>query len=183
VENEINAEVTQNDNNTKEQNNEEMAGIVGELNNLKKENEGLKKQLDEYENMLKRAMADYDNYKKRVEREREDIQRYSNEKLIIDLLPIIDNMERAIESFKDNETFKDYYDGMRIVLNQLYKVLEKYDVKEIQALGEEFNPYLHHAIAQVEDDEHKSNTVVEVLLKGYTLKDKVIRPSLVKVAK
>ncbi|MDI6601693.1 MAG: nucleotide exchange factor GrpE [Thermoanaerobacteraceae bacterium] len=162
---------------------EEVRRLIEEIDSLKEENSGLKQQLNEYENLAKRAMADYDNYKKRMEKEKNELVRYSNEKLILDLLPIIDNMERAIESFKDNDSFKDYYEGIKMVLNQLYKMLEKYEVKEIIALGEEFNPYLHHAIAQVEDNEHKSNTVVEVLLKGYTLGDKVIRPSLVKVAK
>lgn len=160
-----------------------LKNLMAEIDAMRTENENLKHQLSEYENIAKRAMADYDNYKKRMERERDEILRYSNEKLIMDLLPIVDNMERAIDSFKDNVDFSNYYEGIKMVLNQIYQLLEKYNVKEIKALGEEFNPYLHHAVAQTEDSEHKSNTVIEVMLKGYMMNDKVIRPSMVKVAK
>lgn len=161
---------------------EDLDFLKKEIDDLKAENSSLRQQLSEYESIAKRAMADYDNYRKRTEKEKDEILRYANEKLIMDLLPIVDNMERAVNSFKDNSAFKDYYDGINMVLNQIYQLLEKYDVKEINALNEEFNPYKHHAIAQVDDKEH-ANTVIEVLLKGYTMNDKVIRPSLVKVAK
>ncbi len=154
-----------------------------EISSLKEENASLKQQMGEYEIMTKRAMADYDNYKKRTQKEKEDISHYANEKLIMDLLPITDNMERAIDSFRDDPAFKDYHEGIMMVLNQIYQLLGKYDVKEIEALGKEFDPYLHHAVAQEENSDQKSNTIVEVLLKGYTMNDKVIRPSMVKVAK
>ena len=153
------------------------------IGRLKEENSSLKQQLGEYQDMVKRTMADYDNYRKRTQKEKDNISLYANEKLIMDLLPIIDNMERAVDSFNDDPAFKDYYEGINMVLKQIHQLLDKYNVKEIKAVGEEFDPYLHHAVAQVEDEDCESNIVIEVLQKGYKLNDKVIRPSMVKVAK
>lgn len=142
--------------------------------------EGIK----EYEHLLKVLQADFDNFRKRTAKEKEDIYTYANTQIVKDLLPILDNFERALGSVvKEDSSVKSFYNGIEMIYNQLITLLGKNDVKEINALNEPFDPELHDGIMQVEDSEFPENTVVEVLQKGYTLKDKVIRPSMVKVSK
>ncbi|MCI7303993.1 MAG: nucleotide exchange factor GrpE [Clostridiales Family XIII bacterium] len=126
-----------------------------------------------------RLMADFQNYKKRVEKEKSDIYSYANEKLAIELLAVLDNFERALEHNADDASFKE---GMEMIFKQLFDVLEKAGLKEIPALGEEFDPNFHNAVMNEETDEYESGKVSGVMQKGYTLNGKVIRPSMVKVA-
>lgn len=140
--------------------------------------------IKEYEHLLKVLQADFDNFRKRTAKEKEDIYTYANTQIVKDLLPILDNFERALGSvIKEDPSVKSFYNGIEMIYNQLITILGKNDVKEIKALNEPFDPELHDGIMQVEDSEFPENTVVEVLQKGYTLKDKVIRPSMVKVSK
>ncbi|HIV79679.1 MAG TPA: nucleotide exchange factor GrpE [Candidatus Avanaerovorax faecigallinarum] len=125
-----------------------------------------------------RLMADFQNYKRRTEKEKNDIYAYANEKLILGLLEVIDNFERAVLSETADEK---YAEGMEMIFKQLKGVLEKSGLEEIKALGEGFDPNFHNAVMTEDNDQFESGSVTEVLQKGYTLNGKVIRPSMVKV--
>ena len=124
-------------------------------------------------------MADFQNYKKRVEKEKKDLYSYANEKIIIELLSVLDNFERALEQETEGDGFKE---GMEMIFKQLGDVLEKSGLAEIAALGEDFDPNFHNAVMTEETEEYESGKVSGVMQKGYTLNGKVIRPSMVKVA-
>lgn len=127
-----------------------------------------------------RLAADFQNYKRRVEKEKSDIYAFANEKIVVELLDVIDNFERALEHAPDGS--ESYADGMSKIFKQFTGVLEKSGVKEIPAQGEDFDPNFHHAVMTENSEEHESGKITEVLQKGYTLKEKVIRPAMVKVA-
>lgn len=125
-----------------------------------------------------RLMADFQNYKKRVEKEKTDLYSYANEKIMTELLEVLDNFERALSHDESADGFKE---GMEMIFKQLYGVLEKAGLAEIPALGEDFDPNVHNAVMTEETEEYESGKVSGVMQKGYTLNGKVIRPSMVKV--
>lgn len=125
-----------------------------------------------------RLMADFQNYKKRVEKEKTDLYSYANEKLVTEILAVLDNFERALAHEDSGDGFKE---GMEMIFKQLMDVLEKSGLAEIAALGEDFDPNFHNAVMTEETEEYESGKVSGVLQKGYTLNGKVIRPSMVKV--
>lgn len=135
-----------------------------------------------YDRFLRQA-AELENFKKRVAREKAEAIRYANEGLVRDLLPILDNLERAVEHAKGGGNGKPLLEGIEMVLRGFLEVLSKYGVTQISAIGEMFDPEKHEAIAQVESEEHRPNVVVEEHHKGYYLLDRLLRPSLVSVAK
>ena len=127
-------------------------------------------------------MAEFQNYKKRVAKEKSDIHSYANEKIVTELLEVLDNFERALAA--DNSTdVEGYAQGMKLIFDQLLGVLTKSGLVEVKALGEEFDPNMHNAVMTTDSEEYDSNKVCSVLQKGYTLNGKVIRPSMVTVAK
>lgn len=129
-----------------------------------------------------RLMAEFQNYKKRVAKEKSDIHSYANEKIVTELLEVLDNFERALTT--DNSTdVEGYAQGMKLIFDQLLGVLTKSGLVEVKALGEEFDPNMHNAVMTADSEEYDSNKVCNVLQKGYTLNGKVIRPSMVTVAK
>jgi molecular chaperone GrpE len=130
-----------------------------------------------------RQVAELENFKKRVAREKEEAIRYWNEALVKDLLPVLDNLERAVEHAELGGNGKPLLAGIELVLKGFLEVLEKHGVTQISAKGEPFNPQKHEAFAQVESTDHEPNTVVEELHKGYFMADRLLRPSLVSVAK
>ncbi len=130
-----------------------------------------------------RQVADLENFKKRVAREKEEAIRYGNEALVKDLLPVLDNLERAVEHAELGGNGKPLLAGIELVLKGFLEVLEKHGVTQISAKGEPFNPQKHEAFAQVESTDHEPNTVVAELHKGYFMADRLLRPSLVSVAK
>lgn len=125
-----------------------------------------------------RLMAEFQNYKKRVAREKQDLYNYAGEKIVTELLAVLDNFERALEQESGDEGFKE---GMELIFKQLGDVLEKSGLSEIEALGADFDPNLHNAVMTEAAGEYESGKVSGVLQKGYTLNGKVIRPSMVKV--
>ena len=125
-----------------------------------------------------RLMADFQNYKKRVEKEKSDIYAYANEKLVTELLTVIDNFDRALAHESADESFVE---GMRMIFKQLSGVLEKAGLEEINALGEDFNPMFHNAVMMEDNDAYESGKVTNVMQKGYMLNKKVIRPAMVMV--
>ncbi len=143
---------------------------------LAKKEEELTASNDRYQRLL----AEYDNFKKRTVKEKEAIYTDSVKDTVAELLPVIDNLLRALEAFKDKDS--EECKGVAMVLKQTEEIFTKIGVEEIKAVGEEFNPEFHNAVMHIEDDSVADNTVVEEFQKGYIYKDKVIRYSMVKVA-
>ena len=125
-----------------------------------------------------RLMADFQNYRKRAEKEKRDLYSYANEKIMNDLLTVMDNFERALE----HDAGDGFKEGIEMIFKQLSDVLEKDGLAEIPALGEEFDPNVHNAVMTEETEDYESGKVSGVMQKGYTLNGKVIRPAMVKVA-
>jgi len=142
------------------------------------------KLLYEYEDLLKRKQAEFENYRKRVQKEIEENRKYATVEMVLDILNIIDNFERAIESAKSSRDFDSFLDGIIIIKNEIQNVLEKkYNVERIDAIGKEFDPMIHDAIMMEESDQYTKDTVVEDFQRGYIMHNRTIRPSKVKVAK
>ncbi|MFS0655250.1 nucleotide exchange factor GrpE [Bacillus sp. 179-C3.3 HS] len=141
----------------------------------------LQQLLDEKENKILRVQADFENYKRRARTEVETVQKYRSQHVVSNLLPALDNFERALGIDPDNDQAKSLLEGVQMVYRQLIEALKDEGVEQIEAVGKEFDPTLHQAVMQVEDENYDSNIVVEELQKGYKLKDRVIRPSMVKV--
>lgn len=147
--------------------------------------EELKNKIAELEEKNIRVTAEMVNAIRRKEEETVRIMKYANEDVVTELLVVLDNFERALimnNESADNEV-SNFLKGMEMIYNNFKNILEKYEVKEIDALGKEFDPNYHQAVMQVEEADKESNIVIEVMQKGYTYKDKVIRPSMVKVNK
>lgn len=142
----------------------------------------LKKELEELKDKHLRLMAEYDNFKKRTVKEKEAIYIDSVGDTVNTLLPVIDNFERAMAAFSEEDKSTEFYKGIEMIFNQMTESFDKLGVKQIEAVGCEFNPELHNAVMHVEDDQAGDNTIVEEFQKGYTYRDKVIRYSMVKVA-
>lgn len=130
---------------------------------------------------LQRLHADFANYKKRTAKETAESIEYANESLILSILDVADNLERALDSAQQDHDADHIRKGLKMILRQFYDVLEKEEVSPIEAVGEMFDPYLHETIARVKCDS-ESGTIVEELQRGYRFKSKVIRPCMVKVA-
>ena len=129
-----------------------------------------------------RLYAEFENYKKRVSKDKEEIQKYGNESLLYELLPVIDHLEMALKH-ASNAVSSGLVQGVEITLKELKKTLEKFGLTGIEAEGRPFDPAVHHAMSQAERDDVDENMVVEEFRKGYLLRDKVLRPSLVAVSK
>jgi len=145
--------------------------------------EKLQKELEELKDKYLRLYAEFENYKKRVQKDKTELINYATESIVMELLTVVDNLEMALAHVGDGSSIEALKEGVELTLRELKKVLAKQGVKEIEALGKPFNPELHHAMAQVEREDVEDKTIVEEFRKGYIMKDKVIRPSLVAVAK
>lgn len=164
-----------------------------ELEGVKEEEitkEELIKRLDEkseeaatnYDRWL-RVSAELDNYKKRVEKEKAEFLKYAHESLIKELLPIVDNLERAIEHARARKASNALVEGIEMVLKSFNDCLGRFKVKPIKAIGAKFDPNLHEAVTVKENPEEEENTILSELQKGYMLKDRVIRPAMVVVSR
>lgn len=125
-----------------------------------------------------RLMADFQNYKRRTEKEKAEVFSYANEKIVTELLSVLDNFERALAQESADEK---YAEGMELIFRQMRDVLTKAGLAEIDAVGKEFDPNFHHAVMTDDNADFESGQVTAVLQKGYTLHDKVIRPAMVRV--
>ena len=148
------------------------------------------KHLEELEEKVKlleeetlRAKADLINYRKRKDDEVSNLLKYANADIIISLLGVIDNFERVINNKTDSEELNSYLEGFRLIYNQVKDILIANDVKEIDAIGKEFDPMFHQSISVRKDETKESGVVLEVYQKGYTYKDKVLRPAMVIINK
>lgn len=130
-----------------------------------------------------RLAAEFDNFKRRAQRDQGDAIKFANEKLIKDLLPTIDNLERAIQSAQEQNSSGPLLEGIVLTHKQLLETLTKLGLQQISSLGEPFDPAKHQAVAQVESETAPPNSVIEEYQKGYFLHDRIIRPAMVTVAK
>jgi len=155
---------------------------IEDYETLKQEKEALEEEVEQLKDRLLRVQAEYDNFRKRTEKERIAMRKYEAEALATELLQVIDNFERALETEVD-ESQKGFYDGVKMVYNQFLEALRSQGVEVMDVIDQPFDPNLHHAVMQEEDESKESNIITEELQKGYMLKDKVIRPAMVKVNK
>lgn len=174
------------DGETDEQDTEQQTDLEAEetidAQALQEENDTLKAQLDVLKDRLLRLQAEFDNYRKRTEKERLEAKKYEAEALASELLPVLDNFERALKTEVD-ESSKGFYDGVKMVYEQLLEALKTQGVEQMDVLNKPFDPNLHHAVMQDENDSVESNIITEEFQKGYMIKDKVLRPAMVKVNK
>lgn len=140
-----------------------------------------RREAEELQQRLLRLQADYDNFRRRTRLEKEAFAKYASQQLMEKLLPVLDNFERALAAGESAADVASFVKGVDMIFRQLTDVLAQEGLEPIQAAGEPFDPELHQAVMRVESEEHGDNVVVEELQKGYKLKDKVIRPSMVKV--
>ena len=145
--------------------------------------EKLKAEAKENHDRYLRSAAEFENYKKRMDRERSDSIRYANEELIKQLLPVVDNLERALAHAEEIEAEEAMIEGVSMVHKQFVDALEKFGVTRVEAMEKPFDPNYHEAMMQVETNEHPPNTVVMEMAKGYMLHDRLIRPAIVGVSK
>ncbi len=142
----------------------------------------------DYKDKYLRAHADFENAKKRLEKDKMNAVSYANESFAKDILAVLDSFDNALSSIESaegensSEVLEKMKEGVTLTYNQLKKILEKNQIKEIDCKGE-FNPEVHQAIMQVESDEHEAGDVVQVMQKGYTIKDRVLRPAMVSTCK
>ena len=162
---------------------EDLTVIEGETENaFADESARLTEELKEMSEKYLRLYAEFDNYKKRVNKDKEELLKYGQESILYELLTVIDNLELALKHASD-EVSTGLIQGVEITYKELMKTLEKFGLTAVEAEGENFDPSVHHAMSQVERDDVEENIVVEEYRKGYKLKDKVLRPSLVSVSK
>jgi len=142
----------------------------------------------EYKDKYLRAHADFENAKRRLEKDKMNAVSYANESFAKDILAVIDSFENAIASIESadeenaSEVLKQMKEGVNLTYEQLKKILEKNHIKEVDCSGE-FNPEVHQAIMQVDSEEHETGDVVQVMQKGYTIKDRILRPAMVSTCK
>lgn len=153
-----------------------------ETGKIKAELEEKSQKCEEYLNALQRAAAEFDNYRKRTVREKENLYNDVVGDTVSQFLPVLDNMERAVGSCKEGTDYAKLLEGVEMVLKQFKDTLSKMGVDEISAVGEIFNPEYHNAVMHIEDEQYGDNVIIEEFQKGYKVKEKVIRHSMVKVA-
>ena len=147
--------------------------------------QNVRAELDEAKDRYLRLYAEFDNYKKKVQKDREELVKYSNESLVYELLPVMDSLEMALKHAAEgnSEALEALAKGVENTLREMIRTLEKSGLAAIEAQGKPFDPAYHHAMAQVERNDSEGNMVVEEYRKGYLYKDKVLRPSMVAVSK
>lgn len=136
----------------------------------------------EYLGRLERLQADFENYNKRQEKKKKEFIEFANEELLNDLLSVVDNLERALDSTKNEKNAKAIKEGIENTLKGFYNILKKEGVMPMKSVGHRFDPYRHQAVMKTETDKHSEDIVTEEFQKGYYMKAKILRPAMVKVA-
>ncbi|WP_062050030.1 nucleotide exchange factor GrpE [Bacillus sp. JCM 19034] len=169
-------QVSEQEENQQEESNEEVETEV-----VVSKEEQYESQIAELNNRLLRTQADYDNFRRRSREEKEAAAKYKSQSVIETILPVLDNFERALLVEPESEEAKTILQGMEMIYRQLQDTLSNEGVSAIETEGQSFDPLLHQAVMQVEEDGFESGQIVEELQKGYKLKDRVLRPAMVKV--
>jgi molecular chaperone GrpE len=158
----------------------ELESMIGKLQTDLKERTA---EVESLNDRLLRLHAEFENYKKRVTRERSEFVRFASEGLILELLPVVDSLEHAAATARIGGDAPGVAEGVDIILRLFQTTLDKAGVKQIEALGHEFDPNFHQAVAQVESSDGRDNIAVEEVRKGYLLEGRLLRPAMVKVSK
>jgi len=153
--------------------------LIRQLAEKERENQELREKNDQ----LLRRLADMENFKKRLEKEQADLREYANESLLKELLPVVDNLEMALSHGRQQKADPAFLEGVENVLKGFLHALEKFGARPIQALGERFDPTFHNAVMQQEDNSVEDQTIIQELQKGYLLKNRLLRPSMVVVSR
>lgn len=161
---------------------EESKEEVNELEKLKLKLEKAESSSKDYLDKLQRSMAEFDNFRKRTNVEKASMYENGARDTIEKLLPILDNFERAILSTPEEDKNSAMFKGIDMIFNQMVETFKNMGVEEVAGVGETFDPNIHNAVLHIDDDSFGENVVAEVMQKGYKYKDKIIRPSMVKVA-
>lgn len=159
---------------------EKKSSKEDELTKLEEELKTKEEENSELKSHIQRLQADFDNFRKQSDKQKQDLIRYANEGLITKFLDVYEDMERALENSKTEEELRE---GLELIYSKMKSTLEKEGVEEIPAVGEKFDPFKHEALLTVDSPDHENNEIVDELMKGYTLKDKVIKYSKVRVCK
>ena len=157
---------------------------VDSVESLQKKLDGALAESRQHYDRLLRVSAEFDNFKKRSARDADELRKYANEALLKDLLHVVDNLERAIASAADSvDSNMCVVEGVQMTLDEILKIFSKFGVTPIEATGKPFDPAFHQAIMQQETEAHAENTVMSEMQKGYLLRDRLLRPAMVVVAK
>ena len=166
------------------------AGAEAEVEETEDETEKLRNELAQALNDIKmhqeqylRTLADMENLRKRTQRDKEELAKFANENILREILPVIDNLERAVDHAEQAETDDGLFEGVQMTLTQFSQLLTKFGVEPVDAIGQPFDPAYHQAMGQLESDEHPVNTVVQQMQKGYQLNNRLLRPAFVMLAK
>ena len=144
--------------------------------------ERLQREASEMRELAQRKQAEFENYRKRMERERLDLARYAGADVVKEVLPVLDNLERA-QSYAAGSSEEQLRDGVAIIHRQLEEILARMGLTEVEGQGKPFDPHIHEAVSQHETVEHPEGTVLDVFQKGYLFKDRLLRPAMVSVAR
>lgn len=161
---------------------EELVVLRQKLEAMKAKNDLLENELVETRGQLARSLADMENVRRRTRKEKEEAVRYASVPLVESLLPVLDNFERALDAADGSKEAKVLLDGVEMVYRQLLKALSDAGLNLVEAVGMPFDPHVHNAVMKVESVEQDSGIILEELLSGYRFRDRVIRPSMVKVS-
>ena len=163
--------------------NSEVASLRAQLEFSQAKGRELMEKLREAHERMLRAAADLDNFKKRAQKEKEEVQKFGNERLLREFVPVMDNLDRALEHARSNSDFESLLTGVAMTRKQFEEALGRHGVKAFSAAGQPFDPYLHEAMQHVETAEVPPNHVLTEMVRGYTLNERLLRPALVLVAK
>ena len=162
---------------------EKKGEATDSLKEMETKIKSLEEEVKETYNRFLRVSAEFENYKKRSAREMSEFKKFANESLIKELLLVVDNMERAINSSKnEGNSNNGLIEGIDMTLKELLKIFKESSVKQIESLGKPFDPNFHQAVMQEETDEHPHNTVINELQKGYLINERLLRPAMVVVS-
>jgi molecular chaperone GrpE len=156
--------------------------LQDEIERLRTELGEEKKRADEEHDRHLRALADFSNFRRRHSEEAKQSMQFASQELILKVLPVIDNFQRAIDAAEQTHSFESLVEGVRLTLRQLGDILEREGVQQIKSVGEQFDPAYHEAVMRVETDEYPENTIIDEFQPGYIQHDRVIRPAKVRVA-
>jgi molecular chaperone GrpE len=157
--------------------------VVNDVGALEEQLQKLTQERNDFKDQLLRTMADFQNYRKRVRDDQRQIEERANERLIVDLLPVLDNFERAIAGMEAGSSLDAVMEGVRAIDRQFRAILDQQKVQRVKSVGQPFDPEHHDALALVESTEHEEGTILEEVESGYKIGDRVIRPARVRVSR
>ena len=165
-------------------NKKEDTEAIDPIKEMEEKVASLEKEAAESHDRMLRVAAEFENYKKRAAREMNDFRKFANENFLKAMLPVVDNLDRAIESStNDKHANTSVVEGVSMTLKEILKVFEEFSVKPFESLGKTFDPSLHQAVMQEETEAYPENTVLKELQKGYMIHDRLLRPAMVVVSK